>query len=234
LKCDDTITKAEEIKSNYNDMNKSSIIGIAIGISLIVIIIVLIGVLILRKQKIESTSSKKNINGLTETDGIINPLFMSPNNQQNNLSISMSNPTYDTPNSNPTYDTVNSNGHYSEPINYVPLSVANPIYDWYKPDLNREEAEAYLFDMDVGSFVVRDSKATPGWHMFSIKKTNEIIHQKIRYTQNGMYEMIIENRKEPLFNDIPSLVNYYGYEITALYDNPKIKNTEILDKEVSI
>lgn len=234
LKCDDTITKAEEIKSNYNDMNKSSIIGIAIGISLIVIIIVLIGVLILRKQKIESTSSKKNINGLTETDGIINPLFMSPNNQQNNLSISMSNPTYDTPKSNPTYDTVNSNGHYSEPINYVPLSVANPIYDWYKPDLNREEAEAYLFDMDVGSFVVRDSKATPGWHMFSIKKTNEIIHQKIRYTQNGMYEMIIENRKEPLFNDIPSLVNYYGYEITALYDNPKIKNTEILDKEVSI
>jgi hypothetical protein len=138
-----------------------------------------------------------------DSNGIFNPIFV--NSKVLNNGDSFTNPMYD--------------------IQNISNSViSNPIYDWYKPDLDRIEAETYLSDKNVGEFVVRESKATPGWHIFSVKKTTSVVHEKIRLTNNGMYEMVIDNRKEPMFQDIPTLVNYYAYDSSKLYDNPNIIN----------
>ena len=204
MSCNETITRVELSTTNLSEIDKSTIIGIVMGTVSLFMIVFVILVAVFRKQRVEPTLPKHKSNILYETNGIVNPLFISPNNQLDGMS-------------NPMYNT-NNNGYYS---------VSNPIYDWYKPDLDREEAEEYLANMNTGAFVVRESKATPGWHIFSVKKTNEITHQKIRVTQNGMYEMVIDNRKEPHFYDIPSLVNHYAYDSNALYDNPNIKNINV-------
>ena len=218
LNCTEKITQVESSTSNteLSEMDKSTIIGIVMGTVFILMIIFILLIVIFRKQKVEPTLPKLKSNIMYETNinGVVNPLFISPNSHSEAIS-------------NPMYNTNNTNGFYSEPINNIQQGVSNPIYDWYKPDLDRTEAETYLSEMNTGTFVVRESKATPGWHIFSVKKVNEVIHQKIRLTNNGMYEMIIDNRSEPQFRDIPSLVNHYAYDSNALYDNPKIKNTEI-------
>jgi hypothetical protein len=90
-------------------------------------------------------------------------------------------------------------------------SVNNPMYEWYQPNMTRKECTQYLLAQGEGSFIIRDSTATPGWHMLGVKMNNEVIHEKIRFTEEGMYEIITNktDKKQPRFNSLAHLVEFY-------------------------
>jgi hypothetical protein len=75
-------------------------------------------------------------------------------------------------------------------------NINNPMYDWYYPTMTRKECTQYLSTQGEGAFIIRDSTATPGWHMLGIKMSNEVIHEKIRYTEDGMYEILSDMIKD--------------------------------------
>jgi hypothetical protein len=62
-----------------------------------------------------------------------------------------------------------------------------------------------------GAFIIRDSSATPGWHMLGVKTANEVIHEKIRYTDDGKYEMLPCKTQtiQPKFESLQKLVEFY-------------------------
>jgi len=97
--------------------------------------------------------------------------------------------------------------------------VTNPIYDWYQPDMNRNECNDFLLVQGEGAFVVRDSKATPGWHMLGVKSNNQVIHDKIRMNEDSTYTLMAttSNRAQPSFPDIPSLIQYYAANKTDVH-----------------
>jgi hypothetical protein len=90
-------------------------------------------------------------------------------------------------------------------------SVNNPMYEWYQPNMTRKECTQYLLAQGDGSFIVRDSTATPGWHMLGVKMNNEVIHEKIRFTEDGMYEIISSktDKKQPTFGNLAELIEFY-------------------------
>jgi hypothetical protein len=92
--------------------------------------------------------------------------------------------------------------------------VANPMYDWYRPDMSRQESSDHLDPLAEGAFVVRDSAATPGWHMMVLKHENTILHEKIMMNNDGEYELLPSktNRKQPAFETLPELVEFYKEE----------------------
>jgi hypothetical protein len=91
--------------------------------------------------------------------------------------------------------------------------VNNPLYEWYAPDLSRTDASDQLLDAPAGAFVVRDSKATPGWHLLAVKTEDAVMHEKIRLGEDGLYELLPSNGKpQPAFNSLPDLVHYYGLQ----------------------
>jgi len=89
----------------------------------------------------------------------------------------------------------------------------NPMYEWYQPSMTRKDCAAYLQTQPEGAFVIRDSAATPGWHMLAIKTGGDIVHEKIRFTEDGQYELLptAETAKEqPKFASLPALVEHYS------------------------
>lgn len=226
LNCNETITQIEASTSNSDSIEKSAIIGVVMGTVLLLIIIIALVIIINRNHRNDTNkvNPKLSSNQMYDSNGVFNPLFVNSNVLSSG--VSFTNPMYNNTNDNQTqyYADIQN---ISNSINLTNGLISNPIYDWYKPDLDRIEAESYLSDKNVGEFVVRESKATPGWHIFSIKKTTTVVHEKIRFTNDGMYEMVVDNRKEPKFPDIPSLVEYYAYDSSKLYDNPNITNIEV-------
>ncbi len=220
LACNETITQVEASTLDSNSFEKSAIIGVVMGTVLLLIIIIALVIIINRNHRNDTNKVNPKLisNQMYDSNGIFNPIFV--NSKILNNGDSFTNPMYNITNDK-------QNEYYADIQNLSSSVISNPIYDWYKPDLDRIEAETYLSDKNVGEFVVRESKATPGWHIFSVKKTTSVVHEKIRLTNNGMYEMVIDNRKEPMFPDIPTLVNYYAYDSSKLYDNPKITNTAV-------
>ena len=89
--------------------------------------------------------------------------------------------------------------------------VSNPMYDWYFPEMSRQESSDHLDGLAEGAFVVRDSAATPGWHMMVIKHENTVLHEKININTDGEYELLPSksNHKQPAFQTVPDLVEYY-------------------------
>jgi hypothetical protein len=125
---------------------------------------------------------------------------------------------------NPTFAAADHKTYAS----FVP-GVANPLYGWYKPDMTRQEASSELANAAYGSFYVRDSKATPGWHILGVRTPQGVVHDKIRKTEDGQYELLpTGDTPQPSFNDLPDLVQYYGsvhdgvnYALTTnSFDNP--------------
>lgn len=95
-------------------------------------------------------------------------------------------------------------------VAFVP-GVSNPLYEWYAPDLTRQDAAGELTDRPDGAFVVRDSKATPGWHILGVKAGNQVLHEKIRRDEEGLYELVPSNNEpQPAFYSLPDLIHYYG------------------------
>jgi hypothetical protein len=104
--------------------------------------------------------------------------------------------------SNPTYSSVGAS-------TFSP-GVANPLYSWYNPDMSRQEASNFLMGATPGSFVVRDSKATPGWHILGVRTNCTVLHEKICLNDRGEYELMPSNgAKQPSFNAMPALVDHY-------------------------
>jgi hypothetical protein len=90
-------------------------------------------------------------------------------------------------------------------------SINNPIYDWYHPNMTRKDCTQYLLVQGEGAFIIRDSAATPGWHMLGVKMSNEVIHEKIRFTEDCKYEIISSktDKKQPRFENLAELVEFY-------------------------
>jgi len=93
---------------------------------------------------------------------------------------------------------------------------ANPLYDWYCPDINRAMCDTQLNGQGEGAFLVRDSQATQGWHMLAVKRADgSIIHDKIRQHQDGTYELLpsqvdgVPSVPQPRFNQVPEIVEHY-------------------------
>lgn len=102
---------------------------------------------------------------------------------------------------------------FKEPYkqNNIVENISNPMYDWYNPTMTRKECTQYLLGQGEGAFVIRDSTATPGWHMLAVKTANEVIHEKIRYTEDGKYELLPNSTTtiHPRFNTLVDLVQFY-------------------------
>ena len=116
-------------------------------------------------------------------------------------------------------------------------SLNNPLYKWYMPDMTRADAEDFLLDQEEGSFVVRDSTATPGWHMIAVKTKESIVHEKIKMSEDGMYELLpSSNRKQPKFSALPDLIEHYakpqdGVRFALYVDNPLYDNSQLMERK---
>jgi hypothetical protein len=116
--------------------------------------------------------------------------------------------------------------------------LSNPLYSWYQPGMSRQECDQYLMNQGEGAFVIRDSAATPGWHLLAVKTRNSIIHDKIKM-ENGTYELLPYHcaDKQPQFNAMPELVEHYArqnegvpYSLAfnnPLYDSHLLRNTAV-------
>lgn len=134
---------------------------------------------------------------------------------------------------NPTYlDQVMA----SSALGFEP-GIQNPMYAWYRPDLSRQETEEFLADQVDGAFVIRDSAATPGWHMLAVKTHNAIIHEKIKMTEDGLYELLPNSAlNQPKFREMPLLVEHYaeqqaGIRYALALDNPLYDNSHLAHKK---
>lgn len=190
LNCTEMFTLGATNIAN-NKMSESSLIGIVIGSVALFTILVAISIVYFKKSK-----QNKNDYDKENMISVDNPTFIHPYAIVNQPTDSFSNPIY----------------FGKEKL--VP-GMTNPLYSWYNPELTRADSEAYLQDKEVGTFLVHDSKATPGWHIFSVKSEKGIFHEKIKYCEDGLYEMVpsIENNPQPRFYDLASLVEYYTSSI---------------------
>ena len=93
--------------------------------------------------------------------------------------------------------------------------VENPLLGWYRPSLTRADCTSYLDARYESTFVVRDSRSTPGWHMLCVKTHDTVVHDKIRRTNSGSYELMptlpkgMKLLRQPAFPDMIALVKYY-------------------------
>lgn len=164
-------------------MASGVVVGIAIGCVLLVILVALIAVLLYRRNsRLQFDDSE---GGKWADAQAINPAFQPPSGAA------------------PGYSDIPKSGF--EP------GVSNPMYDWYCPDMSRQECVGYLEGSGEGAFVIRDSAATPGWHMMGVKTGNEVMHEKIRRNDDGQYELMPTkaSSKQPRFKDLPTLVEFY-------------------------
>lgn len=117
----------------------------------------------------------------------------------------MNNPTYRSP-QEPVY--AETDPQY-QTVAFVP-GVSNPLYEWYQPDMTRAECTERLTEATPGTFFVRDSKATPGWHMIGVRTESAVVHEKIKRSDDGTYELLpASSAPQPAFRDVPTLVSHY-------------------------
>jgi hypothetical protein len=134
---------------------------------------------------------------------------------------------------NPTFIAPVKEAYVHIPV--LEQGINNPMYSWYQPTMTRKDCTHYLMTQGEGAFVVRDSAATPGWHIIGVKTCNEVLHEKIRFTEDGQYEMLPTkiSTSQPKFKDLVSLVEYYltphedvPYTLAVsnpIYDNHQLK-----------
>ncbi len=204
-----TVSTSSENSISSNSISNGVVAGIVVGIVLLLILVVLVLLLVRRTNSriyFDDDISNK------DSSHAVNPLFISAN------IANTANTTY--------IDMKASNIE----------SVNNPMYEWYQPNMTRKECTQYLLAQGEGSFIIRDSGATPGWHMLGVKMNNEVIHEKIRFTEDGNYEILSSktDKKQPRFNSLAHLVEFYLHPqedspyclamSNPLYDNHHLTN----------
>lgn len=138
--------------------------------------------------------------------------------------------------SNPAYGSSLTDPVPYEQTPFVP-GIANPLYDWYQPKMTRKDCTDHLLTQGEGAFVVRDSDANPGWHMLGVKSANEVLHEKIRQTENGEYQLLpsrgaAADVAQPTYATLPELVDHYlkpqpGMPFTLAASNPIYDNHQL-------
>ena len=99
---------------------------------------------------------------------------------------------------------------------------------WYLGAIDRKEAEKLLMDAanDSGSFLIRDSKSSPGNYSLSIRDARKVKHHKIRKLDDGGYFVT----SQFTFETIPELVAHYSKPSEGLLKNPcVIKRPQIVE-----
>jgi len=201
----DTVTLQQASSAGSSSMAGGTLVGIVVGCLFAVVIVVLIAVLLFRRRR-DSMATDSELGGFAAGKPYAaNPFFQAPGALA---------------------------GEEAAYASFEP-GMSNPLYDWYNPDLSRQETTEMLREQTEGAFVVRDSKATPGWHILGVKTNNAVVHEKIRLTEEGLYELVpASHTKQPQFRDLPELINHYattdaglGYTLSLsnpLYDNAQI------------
>jgi len=116
----------------------------------------------------------------------------------------------------------NENAMYSEEPLYETDTewqpgVSNPMYAWYRPNMSRKECSEALTGLGDGAFIVRDSESNKNWHMLGVKSENQVVHDKIRFTENQTYQLlpsigVAATAPQPTFDTLPELVGHYEYK----------------------
>jgi len=165
-------------------LTAASTVGAAVGaVAGCAVLLVVIVVIVVARRRSSHIEFDKDVEGQVS----LNPTFVAP---------------------------INKGALYSDAsVNSEALAIghANPMYEWYQPEMSRKDCTTYLLTQPEGAFVIRDSAATPGWHMLAVKNGDDVVHEKIRYTEDGQYELLpTETSKEqPKFASLPQLVEYY-------------------------
>ena len=89
---------------------------------------------------------------------------------------------------------------------------------WYFGAIDREEAEKLLMDTAnaSGSFLVRESKSSPGSYSLSIRDAQKVNHHKIQKLDGGGYFLL----PQFTFASIPELIEHYSKHSDGLLKNP--------------
>jgi len=159
--------------------------GIVVGVLCALLVVLVVVAIVLRRRR-DQRVEKEALAWTHAEQGVFdNPTFVAPSAEE------------------PMYASTDDS--------YFAAGVANPMYAWYRPELARQEATEELLGCPEGAFVIRDSQATPGWHMLGVRTADAVVHDKIRRDENGMYELLPSTGNEqPRFEDLPSLVQFYG------------------------
>ncbi len=203
-----TVSSTSTQNTPENNNKISNGVVAGVAIGIVLLLILVLFVLLLVRKQHSRIDFDKD----TDIYGshAVNPLFIAPKSTSNN-NIQVDNPT---------------------------TGFSNEMYDWYQPTMSRKECTQYLMLQGEGAFIIRDSASTPGWHMLGVKTSNEVIHEKIRYTEDFQYEMIPSksNIKQPKFKDLAALVEFYlkpqadiPYTLAVsnpIYDNHNLKQND--------
>ena len=89
---------------------------------------------------------------------------------------------------------------------------------WYFGAIDHEEAEKLLMDTAnaSGSFLVHESKSSPGSYSLSIRDAQKVSHHKIQKLDGGGYFVT----PQFTFASIPELVAHYSKESDGLLKSP--------------
>lgn len=170
-------------KSGTDSRASPSVIGGAIAGAILLIALVIVAVILVGRRRENSRLDSIYAEGGSNLSYLSNPFYKDPE---------------------PVYAQADSSS-----TAFIP-GMANPMYEWYKPDMSRQECSQSLMVAPVGSFIVRDSQATPGWFMMGVRTETSVVHEKIKREDDGMYRLLpASNVPQPSFQDIPSLTMYY-------------------------
>lgn len=90
--------------------------------------------------------------------------------------------------------------------NFLTISEASIDKLWYHGVLSQQEAEGRMGEMDMNSFLVRESVQDSANLILSVKNGDKCYHFPIKKSINGKYE--IQGTHMP-FSSVQELVNYY-------------------------
>jgi hypothetical protein len=211
--------KGEASTAGASSGSTGLIVGLVVGILFLLGVVVVAFLLVMRRRKTQPSpmmGAASTFGSPADLDFASNPMYNCPPVKED-----------------PTYSDVEPQGMAFTP------GVANPLYSWYTPEMTRQECDEYLMRQGEGAFVVRDSPATPGWHVLGVKTRNQVMHDKIKLDTDGLYELLPSTTasKQPKFHDLPELVEYYGsrrdtampYSLAfnnPIYDNHQLKTVK--------
>ena len=81
---------------------------------------------------------------------------------------------------------------------------------WYKPHFNRQTAEQFLLDKQIGVFVIRHSESIQDAFVLSVKvpiyiNSTQFCHYVIFHSKNSVFVRGIEKK---IFKSLDQLINY--------------------------
>ena len=92
------------------------------------------------------------------------------------------------------------------------------LCSWYFGAIDRKEAEKLLMDTAnaSGSFLIRESKSSPGSYSLSIRDAQKVSHHKIQKLDGGGYFLL----PQFTFASIPKLIEHYSKQSDGLLKSP--------------